>query len=82
MKTAKLKTTLTHDEVCHALIEYIARDKDERITGTPMLFISTNQAHQVTSCELYFDVKEKEETLVFEPDLDSDFIDPLPRVLR
>lgn len=55
-----MKTTLTHDEVCHALVDYIARDSDGRIIGTPTLFISTNDANQIVSCNLYFEIEEKQ----------------------
>ena len=56
MKTTK-KITLEHDDVCHALIDYIARDKDERITGVPTLFVSTDESGAIQQCVVEFEIK-------------------------
>jgi hypothetical protein len=43
---------LTHKEICHALIKYIERDKNECITGTPTLYITSDGLGRVTQCTL------------------------------
>jgi hypothetical protein len=48
MKTIEL----THDEVCHALINYIERDKDEKVIGTPTLCITSDERRKVQVCTL------------------------------
>jgi hypothetical protein len=48
MKTIEL----THDEVCHALIQYIERDKNEHVTGTPTLCITSDSNGNLRTCSL------------------------------
>jgi hypothetical protein len=51
MKTIEL----THDEVCHALIQYIERDKNEYVTGTPTLCVTSDNAGNLRTCSLVLD---------------------------
>jgi hypothetical protein len=51
MKTIEL----THDEVCHALIQYIERDKNEHVIGTPTLCVMSDNDGNLRTCSLVLD---------------------------
>lgn len=49
---------LSHDEVCLALIDYIKRDSNEKIIGTPILYVYSKDG-KIESASIDVDIEKE-----------------------
>lgn len=49
---------LSHDEVCLALIDYIKRDSNEKIIGTPILYVYAKDG-KIESASIDVDIEKE-----------------------